>query len=95
MSDKKKAITISVKTKKIVKKLVKGTKQDPILLQTARRKKATKASYLKKRAEIMKNALAQLGILEHCVLLTENKVAMLTEYIESAPKSHTKRRKNK
>jgi hypothetical protein len=43
----------------------------------------------------MKNGLDQLGILEHCVMLTETKVTMLTEYLESAPKPKMKRRKNK
>jgi hypothetical protein len=43
----------------------------------------------------MSQGLAQLGILEHCIMLSENKVAMLTDYLGVAPKPTAKRRKNK
>jgi hypothetical protein len=40
MSVKKKEITVSAKTKKFIKKLVRGTKQDPVSLEIARRSEA-------------------------------------------------------
>jgi hypothetical protein len=91
----KQKVPVLAKTRKFVKKLVRETKHDPVLLQVARRTKAPNTHHQKKRAEIMKQGLAQLGILEHCIMLTETRVAMLTEYLDDAPKPTTKRRKKK
>ena len=97
MSAQRRNAAVSAKTRALVKKLVRETKQDPVLSQIAKPTRVTSTSnhYLKKRAEIMSQGLAQLGILEHCIMLSENKVAMLTDYLGVAPKPTAKRRKNK
>lgn len=88
-------VTVSAKTRKFIKKLVKETKQDPVLLQIKRQTKPPNVRHLKKRAEIMKQGLEQLGILEHCTMLSETKTAMLKEYLDMTEKAATKRRKKR
>jgi hypothetical protein len=87
---------ISAKTATLVKKLLKEIRQDPILPQAGRQTRAAGGKFAKQRAEIMKKGLEQLGILEHCIELTQTKVAMLNAYLDSPPPAKSgERRKPK